>query len=216
MEFNFINMAIAFAAGVASVASPCVLPVIPIVIAGTDKDHKDRPLLIVLGLSFTFIAMGVISSLFGSLFANKMRLIEQIAGIVITISGLMMVIDFNVFKKLTFFQNLKSNSGGRLSGLFLGLTLGIIWIPCIGPVLSSVLAMVATKANIISGIIMLTTYSLGFAIPMLIAGYFSSFFRQRVGFLKKHPRSIRWTSGVLLIALGLFITTKGLVFLSVF
>ena len=75
MEFNFINMAIAFAAGVASVASPCVLPVIPIVIAGTDKDHKYRPLLIVLGLSFTFIAMGVISSLFGSLFANKMRLI---------------------------------------------------------------------------------------------------------------------------------------------
>jgi cytochrome c-type biogenesis protein len=215
MELSLVNMAITFTAGLASVASPCVLPVIPIVITGTEKDHKYRPLLIVAGLSLTFTAMGVLSSLFGSLFADKMRLIEQIAGIIIILFGLLMIADLNFFKKLAFLQNMNAQSKGRFSGLFLGVTLGIIWIPCIGPVLSSVLAMVASQANIERGIILLLSYSMGFAVPMLIAGYSSSYFRNKIGFVKKYPRTIRWLSGGLLIALGILILTKGLIFLSV-
>jgi cytochrome c-type biogenesis protein len=73
MEFSLLNIMIAFGAGLASVLSPCVLPVVPVIMAGADHKDRIRPLLIVLGLSITFMAMGAVSSLFGHMLAGKAR-----------------------------------------------------------------------------------------------------------------------------------------------
>lgn len=215
MEMSFVNMGLTFVAGLASVASPCVLPVIPILLTGTKEDHKHRPLLVVLGLCLTFILMGVLTSLFGSFFAGKMRIIEQVAGGVIVLFGVLILFNINPFKKMNFFYSVQSNSKGRWSGFFLGLTLGIIWIPCIGPMLSGVLAMVASKADLINGTILLFIYSLGFAVPMLIAGYASDLFKRKVRWLLQYPVQLRIFSGLLLIALGALILTSGLVAISI-
>ena len=199
----------AIAAGIASVASPCVLPVIPIVVAGTEDEHYLRPFLVVSGLSITFILMGVITSLCGSFLAGKMYYIEKVAGAFIFSSGILMIFDVNIFKKLTGLSRFKKASKGRLSGLVLGMTLGVVWIPCIGPLLSSVLATVATEGQVAKGVILLTFYSLGFSIPMLIAAYFARFFRNRVKVVMNKPFIIKWISGGILIVFGLYIMFKG-------
>jgi len=195
-------------AGLLSVLSPCILPVLPIILTGTEKDHKFRPLLIVAGLSAAFIAMGLITSLFSHLIGGRMQAIEKLAGVTIALLGVLMFLDVNPFEKLGFLQRIGNRSGGRYSGLLLGLTLGIIWIPCIGPVLSGVFAMVAGK-ELTGGMILLLAYCIGFSIPMLLAAYASQAFRKKISILQGYPRLIRYASGCILVVFGIFIMARG-------
>ena len=210
MTINLINIALTFGAGTASVASPCILPVLPIIVTGTERDHKLRPLLIIIGLSITFILMGIISSAFGSLIAGKMQFIEKIAGLIFIFFGVLILFNINFFKGMSFFHRFQSQSRGRWSGFFLGLTLGLVWIPCIGPILSGVLAMVATQGQLVGGIILLAFYSLGFSVPLLLLGYSSHFFLKKIRTLQKHPKLIHCFSSGILILFGLYILTNGI------
>lgn len=206
-----INLLFLFGAGLASVLSPCVLPVLPIVVTGRAEESRFRPLLIVAGLTFTFILMGILSSLFGSVIGSKIFYVEKVAAVIIFISGVLLVADVNVFKHLSFLSAFAQNSRGSFGGFLLGSTLGIIWIPCVGPMLSSVLAMVASKGHMVTGAAYLLVYSAGFAAPMLVAGYASQFFRKRMSGVGKYPRVISGLSGIVLIALGVFIYFKGMI-----
>ncbi len=198
-------------AGLASIASPCVLPMVPIIITGTSDDHKYRPLLIVAGLSFSFIMMGVLTSIFAGAVAGVMPMVEKVVGGVVILFGLSMLFGINIFKKFTFFYKAQQfQSKGKWSGLILGMTLGIIWIPCVGPMLSGVLALVATQGQLTSGLILLVFYSLGFSIPMLLAGYASQSIRHKIRAVNSHPMAIRLVRGLLLIAFGYYILTAGM------
>lgn len=154
--------------------------------------------------------MGMITSLFGSVVGQAMLYVEKIAGVFIVLLGTLMLLDINLFKKLTFLQTIGNTATGATSGFVLGLTLGIIWIPCVGPISGSVLAMVASKGSVWYGASLLAIYSLGFAIPILLTAYAAHFTRSHVGFLKRHPVLIRVISALLLITLGLFIFFKGM------
>jgi len=206
-----INVLFLFGAGLISVLSPCVLPVLPIVVTGRAEESRLRPLLIVSGLAFTFIIMGILSSLFGSVIGSKIFYVEKVAAVIIFIFGILLVADVNVFKHLGFLSGFAQNSRGSFGGFLLGSTLGIIWIPCVGPILSSVLAMVASKGQMVTGAAYLLIYSAGFAVPMLIAGYASQFFRKRMSSVGKYPRLISTVSGGILMALGVFIYFKGMI-----
>ena len=208
---HLLDIGLVFGAGMASVLSPCVLPVVPIVLTGASDDHRTRPLYVVAGLAVTFILMGVLSSFFGAVIGPKMYYVEKIAGVLIAIVGLMLVFDVNIFKRLGIFSRLRSSGKGRWGGFVLGLTLGFIWIPCVGPMLSGALAVVATEGRVLSGIGLLAVYSLGFAIPMLLAGYASQFFRTRIRAIGRYPRLINAVSGTLLVVLGIFIIVKGMI-----
>ena len=211
LELSITTLLMVTFAGIASIASPCVLPMVPIIVTGTSDDHKYRPLLIVTGLSFSFIMMGVLTSLFAGAVAGVMPMVEKMVGVVVIIFGLSMLFGMNVFKKFTFFYKAQQfQSKGKWSGLILGMTLGIIWIPCVGPMLSGVLALVATQGQLTSGLVLLTFYSLGFSIPMLLAGYASQSFRHKIRAVNAHPMAIRLISGVLLIAFGYYILTAGM------
>jgi len=205
-----LNIALVFVAGLASVLSPCVFPVLPIIMTGGPKDHRFRPLLIIAGLSLAFITMGVLSSLFGAVIGPFMYKMEKVAGGIIILFGVLMMADINIFKRMTVFSRLAEDSGGSKSGFILGLILGIIWIPCVGPMLSGVLALVATEKQVVKGMALLLVYSAGFSVPMLAAGYLSQFFRSRLRGLGKHPQLVSIATGLVLVALGLFIIFKGI------
>ncbi len=211
MGVQIIDLLFAFGAGTVSVASPCVLPVLPIIATGTGEDSKHRPLLIVAGLSISFIIMGVISSAFFHLLMGNTVFLEQASGVVITVFGLLMIIGVNPFKKLGFLSNIQTKNSGYFSGFFLGLSLGLIWIPCVGPTLSSVFAKVAAEGSLYYGIVLLAIYALGFSIPILVAGYSTQFFRQKVQVINKHPVVVSSISGAILIVFGIYIFTNGLV-----
>ncbi len=209
--FTLANALFAVGAGLLSIASPCVLPVLPIVMAGHPGEHRLRPVAIVAGLMTTFVAMGVLSSLFGSVVGPLLVRLEKPVGVLIGIVGLLVLLDWNPFKRL------RVGAGGAAerkkglgSGVLLGASLGLVWIPCVGPFLSAILGMVAARAQVGEGVALLVFYSLGFALPMLVAGYASHLFREKTAFLRTHPLAVRLASGALLLALSAWILVKGL------
>jgi cytochrome c-type biogenesis protein len=214
MELGLSAFALSFAAGLASVASPCVLPVVPIIVAGATDEDRARPALIVAGIALAFVAMGVASSLFGGAIGPALPWLEKVTGVLVLAFGLLLLADVNVFKRLTWLQRIHVSGTGRWSGLLLGASLGLVWIPCVGPMLSSVLAMVATDGTLLAGVLLLLVYSLGFAVPMLAVGYGSQALRQRVRGIATHPVAVRWVSGLILVAFGAVILKKGMLFIG--
>jgi cytochrome c-type biogenesis protein len=206
------TLALTFLAGVASVASPCVLPVVPIIVTGTTDDHRWRPALVVAGIATSFVVMGVVTSLFGAMIGPALPWLEKVVGVLVVAFGLLLIADVNVFKRVSLFQRLGSSADGRWSGLVLGLSLGLVWIPCVGPMLSSVLATVAANGTLAAGVGLLVVYSLGFAVPMLAVGYGSQAVRQRIRAVAAHGVAVRWASGLLLVAFGALILRKGMLF----
>ena len=204
LDLGISTIALAVGAGLASVLSPCVLPVVPVIIAGAERTDRLRPLLIVVGLTITFMTMGAVSSLFGALLVGRTRTIEIVGALVILAMGLIMLFDLNVFKRLYRLSNLQVKGTGRFGGLLLGMALGIVWVPCIGPLLSSILTMVGTSGQLARGVILLGFYSLGLAIPMLLLAYSSHLIQSRIKGLARHETALRYVSGGILVAFGVY------------
>jgi cytochrome c-type biogenesis protein len=215
MDLGLSTIALSFGAGVASVASPCVLPVVPLIVAGTAEDHRARPALVVAGIAASFVTMGVLSSLFGGIIGPAVPRLEKAVGVLVIVFGLLLLADVNLFKRLTWLQRIQASGSGPWSGLVLGLSLGLVWIPCVGPMLSGVLATVAARGSLLVGVALLLAYSAGFTVPMLAVGYGSKALRQRVRGIAAHPIAIRWVSGLLLVAFGGLILQKGMLFASI-
>ncbi len=214
MDVGAASLALSFGAGLASVASPCVLPVVPLLVAGRADDHRWRPALVVAGIAASFVAMGVATSLFGAAVGPSLPRLEKLVGAVVVAFGVLLLLDVNPFERLAFLQRLGARGDGRWSGLLLGASLGLVWIPCVGPMLSAVLATVATQGSLSAGVVLLLAYALGFAVPMLAVGYGSQGVRQRVRAVAARPAAVRWASGLLLVAFGAVIVTKGMLFVG--
>ena len=199
---------IAFAFGVLSVFSPCILPVIPLIAAYSTKSGKYIPITIVIGLSASFTLMGVLASAFGSIFQQYQTMLYTIGGVVIILLGLCMtfdVIEQNI-RRIIPSTGLSpkfsmTNAGSTAGGLMFGFSLGIIWIPCVGPILGAILAIVAVEGNILYGAILLAIYSLGLGIPLLALAYISQFTLRP---LNKYSVIIKRLSGVMLVLIGLY------------
>ena len=209
MDFSIVTLFMAIGAGLASVLSPCVLPVIPIIMAGAEREDRLRPLIIVAGLAISFMSMGAVSSLFGALLIGKTRYIEIGGSAIIVIMGLMVMFDLSIFKRFYQLSNIRVTGEGRIGGLILGLSLGVIWVPCVGPFLSSTLTMVATSGQLATGIILLGFYSLGLAIPMLIVGYSSQLIQNKIKGVLRHDTALRYVTGGVLVAFGLYSIIRG-------
>ncbi len=209
MDLGIAGISLAVGAGLASVLSPCVLPVVPVIVAGAEKKDRLRPLLIVTGLAMTFMIMGALSALFGSFLAGRTRLIEQAGGAVILLMGIMVIFHIILFKMLYRLSNLRVSGDGRIGGFVLGMALGVVWVPCVGPLLSSILAMVGTGGQVGKGVLLLAFYSLGFAVPMLAVAYSSHLLQRRLAAISRHGALMRHLSGGVLVAFGVYTVLIG-------
>lgn len=209
MELGFANIALAAGAGLASVLSPCVLPVVPVIMAGAEREDRLRPLIVVAGLMLSFMAMGAVSSLFGALLVGRTRYLEVAGALVIAILGLMVLFDVSIFKRFYRLSNIQVKGEGRLGGLVLGLALGVVWVPCVGPFLSSILTMVGTSGQLLSGVLLLGFYSLGLAVPMLLVAYSSHIIQQKLRALSQQEAVFRYVTGGVLLAFGLYSLIHG-------
>ncbi len=199
---------IAFAFGILSVLSPCILPVIPLIAAYSTKSGKYVPITIVIGLSTSFTLMGVLASAFGSVFQRYSTMLYTIGGVIIMLLGLCMIFDVIEQKIRRIIPNTglstkfsMANAGTTAGGFIFGLSLGIIWIPCVGPILGAILAIVAVEGDILYGAILLAIYSLGLGIPLLALAYVSQFTLKS---LNKYSMTIKRVSGVILVLMGLY------------
>ena len=200
---------LAFLFGILSVLSPCVLPVIPLIAAYSTKSGRFIPITTVIGLSVSFTLMGVLTSAFGSVFQRYQTILYVIGGAVIILLGLYMIFDVVEQKirmclpntGITRRLSTTNDAGGAAGGFVLGFSLGIIWTPCIGPILGAILMMVAVEGDVLYGGFLLTIYSLGLGLPLLAIAYSSRFTLKP---FNKYSMIIKRISGVILVLVGLY------------
>ena len=205
LETTSLTPIAAFFAGIVSVLSPCVLPLLPIVLAYSTGNSKFRPLAIIIGLAISFTIMGVAASAFGTLFLPYIGKLRIIAEIMIILIGLSMLMEKEIFGFfLQYTGKIHSEGKGLLGGLVVGASLGIVWIPCVGPILASILTLVALESNIIYGAELLLIYSLGFAIPMVLIAYSAKLSGDRLSSLSKFDIELKKAAGTILVVVGLW------------
>lgn len=208
MFSNFLPIA-AFFAGLVSVLSPCILPVIPAVFAYSTEKGKLRPLAIVLGLSISFTCMGVVTSIFGATFTAYLGYLNIFAEILLITMGIALLFDLNIFNVFGNFSSLANPKRGGLFGeLLLGLSLGIVWLPCVGSVLGSILTMVAVSGKVAYGALMLFIYSIGFSIPMLFVADSASFSSSKMRNFSKYGFQLKKIAGLIVLVVGFYMVYK--------
>ncbi len=218
----FINLLIAFGAGLISFLSPCVLPLIPgyiSYISGEslgdiiEKQRKIvlKTILFTSGFSLVFISFGATASLIGNLLLEYSNALRIMAGIIIIIFSLQLIgiLNFNFLNSEKRFQT-KNYSNNLFFPVIVGAAFGFGWTPCIGPVLGSILTLAAVESSIGKGILLLSFYSLGLAIPFILSGYGISKFLEFSKNFRKNIQIVSITGGVILLITGFLILTNQL------
>ena len=212
-----ITLSIAFVAGLVSFLSPCVLPLIPgyiSYISGQNLEsiiQKKQKILIKtiifsLGFSLVFISFGATASYLGSFLINYSDILRIIAGIIIIMFSLQIlgILKLNVLNKEKRFYT-KNYSNNLFFPFLVGTAFAFGWTPCIGPVLGSILTLAAVETSITQGIILLSFYSLGLAIPFVLSGYGITKFLSISKNLKSKIRMISLVGGSILLITGILI-----------
>ena len=216
-----MELIVAFGAGILSFLSPCVLPLIPgyiSYISGSSIDElKEKKninlvpiILFTVGFSTVFIIFGAASTFLGQVLLQNSYELRIIAGLVIIILSLHIIGVFNL-KFLNYEKRIQTNIGNNLfSPILIGMAFAFGWTPCIGPILGSILVLASTEESLAKGILLLSFYSIGLAIPFILSGYlmqkfliFSKNFRSNITTVSK-------IGGIILLITGLLIITNQL------
>jgi len=211
---------LSFLAGIISFLSPCVLPLIPGYISfingttleGLEDKKKNfifrETLLFSVGFSIVFISLGATATMFGSLMLEYSRIFTFIVGIIIIFFSLNMI-GLLQFRLLN--QELKYHFHNQITkpymSLLVGIGFGFGWSPCIGPILGSVLALASLETTLMKGIILLSIYSIGLAIPFILSGLFITKFLVFSKKTRMHIVKIQKISGYILLVTGVLIVT---------
>lgn len=206
-----LNGVISFLAGLLSFLSPCVLAIAPAYISyisGVESTEKERKkvffhtVLFVMGFALVFILMGIGASYLGTFIMRYKLWFNRIAGIIIIIFGLQIL---GILKIKLFYAEKRiqpRKTWAKMRSLILGVTFGLGWTPCIGPILGSILLYVSALGNVFQGGIYLSLYALGLAIPFLLLGVGWGYMVSLLRTLQKKGHIIEIISGILLIFLG--------------
>lgn len=224
MESQNINIGIAFAAGILSFLSPCVLPLVPgyiSLMSGVSIDSlkeggsggNARRAVIVnslafnAGLSVIFLALGTTAGWVGaSIISNPW--VRGIGGVIIILFGLQLIGLLKIatlYKDTRFFSNEKPR--GPLGSFTLGIAFAAGWTPCIGPILGGIIGLAAASGGWRSGLTLSAFYSAGLAIPFLLTGLGINKFLAFYGKFRRHLHKVEVVSGVVLIVVGLLVMT---------
>lgn len=203
-----IDPLLAVVAGLLTVAAPCVLPMLPVVLgASVGQTSRARPAFIAVGFALAFAAVALLFSAFTSVLGLSQETLRQAAIAMLLAFGLLMLWP-QPFYWLTARMNGMLNrvnavgnqaSSGNLGGLVLGLTLGALWTPCAGPVLGSILTLIATSPDIGQAALLLACYAAGAAVPMLAIAYGGQYATTRVRQLAHHTQRMQQAFGVVIV-----------------
>ena len=216
-----VGIAIAFTAGVFSFLSPCVLPLVPsyltFVTGMSLEDLQEgvnrkatfmHSMLFVVGFSVIFILLGASASFLGQFLRQYELLIARIGGVIIIILGLHLA---GVFRLAPLMRekrmHLADKPAGYLGTLGVGMAFGAGWTPCIGPILGAILTYGMTQETRWAGVGLLSVYSLGLAVPFLIASLALDWFLQSFKRFRKWIPVVEKASGILLVILGILLLT---------
>ena len=219
-ETASFGLGLSFSAGLLSFLSPCVLPLIPsylTFVTGLSLEDVQRSrrttlvhaVLFVVGFSLIFLALGATATVLGRMLLVYREWISRIGGALIVLFGLYMLGAFNTGLLARERRvHLADKPVGYLGTVLVGIAFGAGWTPCIGPILGSILIYTSSTADLNRGLLLLSSYSLGLAIPFILAALamnrFLSFFTR----IRRHLIWVTRAAGALLIVVGLLLITN--------
>lgn len=205
---DFIDPPIALLAGVSTIASPCVLPLLPVVLGSSvERAGRLRPLFIVAGFVLAFAALGILLGLLSHASGRVQEAVRASSIVLLLLFGLarlwprpydrLMARLGGPLQRIAALGD--AGGAGNAGGFLLGVSLGAVWTPCAGPVLASILVLAARAQDIGHSSLLLLLYAIGAGMPMLAIAYGGKVAVRRVGRIARHTPVLQRAFGVLLI-----------------
>jgi cytochrome c-type biogenesis protein len=226
IELGPAGLVVAFAAGLVSFSSPCVLPLVPgylSFVSGVGFDELGvRPQRVVTstaafvaGFSAMFVAFGAGSAWFGNALLANRRPLEIAAGVFVIVAALLFV-GLPLPRVLAAERRLHvgAGGGGLATSAVTGVAFAVGWTPCVGPTLAAILTLSAAGSGAAEGAVLLAAYSLGLGVPFLVFGLVFTRALGLVRWLQGHWRAVTLTSAALLVTFGVLLVTGDLVELT--
>lgn len=219
MSGGQVSLALAFAAGLASFLSPCVLPVVPgyvsfvTGVALEDFQSGDRAAirrqaalhsaLFILGFSLLFIVLGASATALGAVVRRSLPLIQQVGGAVIVLFGLYMLgwLRMPLLMRERRVQ-LSTKPAGLLGSVAVGVAFGAGWTPCVGPVLATILLYAGMSGTMLHGALLLAVYAVGLGLPFFVAAVAFNWFLARTRSLRRWLVPIERAAGAVMVIVG--------------
>ena len=218
-----IGFAAAFAAGVLSFLSPCVLPLLPgylsfitgLTTAELAAGERRSTivlipsLLFVLGFSAVFVALGASASVLGGLLAQYRTALTIVGGVFVFSFGLLLtgVIRVPWLYGEARLDLEKSRKYGRGASFVMGMAFAAGWTPCVGPILGTILAFAASSGSIANGAALLLAYSLGLGVPFILTALLFGQLRGLLRWVSRHAAAVNRVAGAILMVVGVLIVT---------
>jgi cytochrome c biogenesis protein CcdA/thiol-disulfide isomerase/thioredoxin len=213
MENILINMTLAFIEGLGLIVSPCILPILPIILSASIDGSKKRPIGIICGFVLIFALFTFFSRKLVQVSGIDLNLIRYCAFGLLILLGIIMISSYltEKFARLTHsLANIGSQSsvnntqGGFVSGILFGGLIAVIWTPCAGPILAAVIVQTVIQKTTLDSFFILLAFAFGTSIPMLIIALFGRAMMVKLGFVKQHMNAFRKLLGVIIIGSVVF------------
>ena len=219
MGADSVSLGVAFAAGLLSFLSPCVLPLVPsyvTFITGLSLDELGQrrgtalthALFFIAGFTLIFVALGATATQIGRFLNHYQVWIERVGGLLIVFFGIYLlgVLRFGPFAREARIH-IQDKPVGYVGSAVVGLAFGAGWTPCIGPILASILMLNMVDTTLSQGILLLFVYSMGLALPFLIAAVAVEKFLEWFQSFRRYIPIVEKVAGGLLIFVGLLLAT---------
>ncbi len=229
-----VNIFVAFAAGIFSFLSPCVLPLIPSYLSfvsgvsleemrGDQERLRIRSrvvfnsLAFIAGFSLVFISLGASASFLGGFFLTYRETIRILGGVFVMLVGLYLIGAFKIAALERYLQfDLKDKPAGYLGSVLVGITFAVAWTPCVGPILGATLALASTAGEVSRGTMLLSSYAAGLALPFFLSALAINSFLRFSQQVRPYVQAIHVVGGVLLVLVGVLLITDYMTLLNAY
>jgi len=219
MQSDIINIGLGFLEGVALIISPCILPILPIILASSLTGSKKRPFGIIIGFVIIFSLFTYFSRRLVQYSGIDLGVLRHIAFFILIMLGVIMLSTYltEKFSQLTQrlantgsqFSAINDSQGGFVSGILLGGLIAILWTPCAGPILAAVIVQTVIQNTNLMSFFTLLAFGTGAAIPMLLIALFGRKLMEKLGYLKRHTALCRKIVGaIIILSVGYIIYTE--------
>ncbi len=212
---NTLDIGLAFLEGVALIVSPCILPVLPLVLATSAGGGRRRPYGIIIGFVLAFTLFALAARQLVSLLGLDLDLVKNASLALLALLGLVLLSSklSEKFGALTqglanLGNDLAATKGeGLLGGIAIGALIGLVWTPCAGPILAAVLVQVIRQQSDLAGNLVILSFGIGAGVPMLVIALAGRRIMCRLGFFVRHAEAVRKAFGVLILLSVVYIAS---------